>query len=267
MKKFLINLLCLFIPDKAARSRLRKKAQTVSDVDCMARKITLSKNGDIHTLPNGIKFYCPEYPWDFIQRVIVNRSEFFDRDILDGLQKHIPENAVILDIGANVGNHSLYWACLLGEGGRIHAFEPVRNTHAYLLKNIEINGFGGRITPRNIGLGDKTQAGEIAEYSATNSGAATIRETERENPHSLKIMALDEIDLGEKKIDFVKIDVEGYELKTLAGMRKTLSKYRPAVFIESFATYGRVKAFFSELGYQNPVSFRKHNYLFLPGKA
>jgi FkbM family methyltransferase len=285
MKKLIIHILAAFIPNKVKRKAFRRKYLFRWVHDCtnedirdmtnnLCRKLTLIKNDDIWTLPNGIKFFCPLYPWDLIQDIIVNSHNFYEHDTLIKLREYIPKNAVILDIGANIGNHSVFWAAEGAE--KIHSFEPIKQTFGILCKNIEINGFNKIITPHNIGLGDKSSGGEIMRSLAVNIGGTQIRSIEESNQYSLRIDRLDDMDLSLDKIDFIKIDVENFELKTLAGMKKTLEKYKPIVFIESYEFGGnypilknfesnapKVKEFFKALGYAAPVRFEPFDWLFV----
>jgi FkbM family methyltransferase len=239
----------------------------------------LVNNNDIWTLPNGAKFYCPQYPWDFIQNILVNKNEFFEQDILEELRKYIPQNAVILDVGANIGNHSIYWAGTINSS-KIHCFEPVQATFSMLLKNIELNKLQHIIIPHNIALGRSSSVAEILVQRPDNLGGTSIKTTaEDKSKFSMKIEALDGMDLGLDRIDFIKIDVEGFELETLVGMKKTIEKYRPTIFVEAFDkglisklpkgfTYGApaVKEFFRNLDYKKPIPFESYNWLFIPNK-
>ena len=227
------------------------------------RKISLQNNNDIWEMTNGVKFYLPNFPYDLIAKYIVFYNDFFESDILKSLEKYIPKDAVILDIGANIGNHSVYWA---SRGAKsIHSFEPMKQTYNNLVKNININGMEKIIKPYNIGLGDVKTVGEVAKNFSTNIGATQIKESEVQGVFSLKIERLDDIDLNEKKIDFVKIDVEYFEPKTLVGMQETLKKYKPIIFIEVFQRNRRfVKKFLKNLGYRKPKRFTGCNFLFLP---
>lgn len=285
MKKLIIHILAAFIPNKAKRKAFRKKYlfrwvhectnEDIKDMtNALCRKMTLLKNDDVWTLPVGVKLYCPLYPWDLIQEVIVNTHNFYEYDTLIMLRKYIPKNAVILDIGANIGNHSVFWAA---EGAvKIHSFEPIKETYGMLCKNIEINGFGEIIVPHNIGLGNQRSSGEIMRGFAVNIGGTLIHQTKEDRKYSLQIERLDDIDLGLDKIDFIKIDVENFELKTLAGMKKTLLRYKPILFIESYeigegypilkgfeSNAPKVKSFLKELGYTSPVRFEPYDWLFV----
>jgi FkbM family methyltransferase len=276
VRKFLVHLIAAFIPDSAKRKAFRNKYIYSSEfkilhnidenlsktTNNLARKMTLIKNDDVWTLQNGIKLYCPLYPWDFIQEIIVNTDNFFEYSILTQLRKYIPKGAIILDIGANIGNHSIFWG---SAAAKIHSFEPIRESYRMLCKNIELNRLSEVITPHNIALGDESSFGEILKAKAINIGATEVQSTLQGDRYSFRIERLDDIELGVERIDFVKIDVERYELKTLAGMRKTLEKYRPAVFIESFeVNTTKVVEFFNELGYIEPIAFIDSNWLFLP---
>ncbi len=124
MKKLGVNLICAMIPSKKLRGNIRtyfstdktdnqtKKIKCImEDIytrarDDLSRKMSLVANDDVWRIPNGVKFYLPLYPWDFIQRVIAESDDFYEIYMLRSLREYIPNNAVILDIGANIGNHS-----------------------------------------------------------------------------------------------------------------------------------------------------------------
>ncbi|MDR0741739.1 MAG: FkbM family methyltransferase [Rickettsiales bacterium] len=229
----------------------------------ICKKIHLNSRGDIWVLPNGIKLYVPLYPWDYIQEIIVDSDNFFEIDILRKCAAYIPENAVVLDVGANIGNHSIYWAAMCG-ARKIHAFEPLPASYDYLLKNIEINGLGDVITPHKFALGNKRGQGRIQKNYGNNIGMASIMENARQSGSEVRIERFDDLDISAEKVDFVKIDVEGFELKTLAGMRMMIARFHPAVLIETFAeSYAAVSDFFAKLGYGQKDKFADGNYLFV----
>lgn len=245
---------------KGAFRYLRMRLTTKHDV---CRKLSLQNNNDIWELTNGVKFYLPNFPYDLISKHIVFCNNFFEFEILNSLDKYIPENAVILDIGANIGNHSVYWASRGAK--RIHSFEPMIHTYNNLVKNININEIDKVVIPYNVGLGDVKSSGEIAKNYSTNIGGTQIKESKVSGRFSIKIEKLDDIDLKEEKIDFVKIDVEFFEPKTLVGMIETIKKYKPVIFIEVFKQNRRfVKKFLANLGYLKPKKYASNNYLFLP---
>jgi FkbM family methyltransferase len=281
MNKLFANLIASFVPNQKLRRKLRQKLQgnrAVSEVqkysDIVCRKLSLIQNEDTWTLPNGVKFCLPLYPWDSISRIIVDTDDFFERDILDGLLPYIQSDGIILDIGANIGNHAIFWAMCNG-ARKIYCFEPIQRTYGNLIRNIKINLLEGVIFPYNMALGDRHCSGEIAAHYATNTGGTSIKATHESRLSSLRIERLDDIDFGCDRICFCKIDVEGFELQTLAGMKNTLKKHRPTVFIEAMesgcgyalppgfqSTAPLVRDFFLKLGYKYEKIFPPYNHLF-----
>ena len=203
------------------------------------------------------KFYVPNYPIDFIQSEIVNAGAFYEIGILQKLRPYIRENAVILDIGANIGNHSIYWA-VKSDAKKIYSFEPVKETFKILKKNVEINELRNKIKIFNIGLSDQKIGGSISFFDSSNIGGTNIKQ----DPNgSLLLDKLDNIKIEEDTVDFVKIDVEGHELQVLQGGRETLLKYKPAIFVET--DDNRVHKYLTDLGYRLEKSFEGCNYLYL----
>ena len=206
------------------------------------------------------KLYVPNYPVDFIQSMIVDRGEFFESDILQELQPYIKKNAVILDIGANIGNHSVYWA-IKSEAKRIYSFEPLEDIFKILKKNTEINGLTEKVKLFNIGLSNEKTNGSISFYNPADIGRTSLKQNINGN---LLLNKLDNIKIKENAIDFIKIDVEGHELQVLQGARETLMKYKPIIFIESFPDKKpKVHEYLTNLGYRLEKSFRDNNYLYV----
>ncbi len=210
-----------------------------------------------------VKFYVPNYPLDLIQSHIVDRQEFFENDILRELQPYIKNDAVILDIGANIGNHSIYWA-MMNNARKIYSFEPIKDTFKILKKNIEINELSDKIKIFNLGLSNQKINGSISFFDYTNIGGTHVKQDPNGN---LLLDKLDNIKIEEDAVDFVKIDVEGHELEVLQGARETLLKYKPMIFIEIFPeNKTKVHEYLINLGYRLEKSFRDCNYLYLFNK-
>lgn len=209
---------------------------------------------------NNVNFYVPNYPYDYVQSQIVNNNQFYEQTILEELDSYIPNAATILDIGANIGNHSLYWT-KIHNAQKIHAFEPIRATFKILMKNIEINSLDGVIIPHNIGLSDESIKASVASFNAANIGGTSLQ---KNTAGDLVLERLDDMDLQCEHIDFVKIDVEGHELSALQGMVKTIAQYKPKIFIESFPEcYPAIDAFFKAHNYVLEKTFPDSNFLYV----
>lgn len=259
--KKLIKIRCMFIFDKKERKCKRMKLNNSflnyleyrqykknensikAKLNQIQKKMGLENN--IFQM-NNVKIYVPRYPLDLIQQYIVDRSEFFEYRSLKFLDIFINEKSNILDIGANIGNHSLYWGKVRNVNS-IHCFEPIKSTFDILKKNIEINNLSDKVTLHNVAVGDNTTKGSISWYKAHNIGATGIKESK---DGEFDIIRIDDIKF-KNKIDFIKIDVEGFELKALAGMKELIKRDKPVMIVESYGeAIPKVIKFLENLGYE-----------------
>jgi FkbM family methyltransferase len=172
-----------------------------------------------------ILFHVPYGDVDYIQKKLVANRSFYELNNLVGARKVMGEGAVIADIGANIGNHSLFFAVCC-RAAHVYAFEPVRTNFDILARNVELNRLQN-VTLFNRPVGVAGEGAAIASYKLRNTGATII---ERDNASTLKYMSLD--DVAFSRLDFVKIDVEGQQKDVIRGSERTLRKFRPKVMIE-----------------------------------
>jgi FkbM family methyltransferase len=179
----------------------------------------------------------------FGQTLIINKevaSSFRRHGVLDWLGIAVIEfvltqrkQALTLDVGANIGNHTLVMARF---AHKVYAFEPQVATGIRLADNVRLNGLTNvDILP--YGLADKDEA--ISLFVATDGigGATTyVKDSARSNAQVVMSQvrngdrALDEI--GVDAVDFIKIDVEGFEFNALSGLQRHIQKSRPIVLME-----------------------------------
>lgn len=209
---------------------------------------------------NGVRFYVPNYPRDLIQSYLVDTKQFYELDQLKRVEKYIKKGDVILDVGANMGNHSLYWANE-GKAKKIYAFEPLPEAFDILKTNVEINNLQGKVIPLNIGLSSKKTNGRAFVLVDDNIGGTSISQDPEGN---LKLERLDDIIFDEQHIDLVKIDVEGHELYVLQGARNTLLKYKPVIYIEIWnENVVKVHDYLTKMGYILQENIAHENYLYV----
>ena len=144
----------------------------------------------------------------------------------------VDRRGVALDIGANVGNHSILFARAFD---RVHAFEPNPGLWAKLERNIALNHLHNIMVHR-IGAADKQGSFPLFDVDGDNQGLATFLNVEQyERPlrqiGTARTEALDDY-LADERIDAVKIDVQGWEPQVLKGMRRILERDRPVVWTE-----------------------------------
>ena len=194
------------------------------------------------------KFYLPHYPKDCISNIMVNSDDYWDNwsgGALAIIDKYLSDNAVILDIGANIGSHTVYWA-LERFAHKIYAFEPLLDTFNILKTNIELNQINDRVNIYNVGLSDEDCNGTVAMYNEMNIGGTSFRKAE---DGEAKFCPLDSIVISEK-IDLIKIDVEGAEVRVLEGAKKTIVKNKPVIVIETFNHKDEVDNFMQSISYE-----------------
>ncbi|MFN2423590.1 MAG: FkbM family methyltransferase [Cryomorphaceae bacterium] len=140
-----------------------------------------------------------------------------------------------MDIGANIGCYTLIAAKLVGSRGKVYAFEPVSNVHERLKFNIGLNGFKNVTAEKKAVYESKGQL-KLYVSSAENTGMSGIfhRAGMSGKIENVEAVKLDEYITahGIKRLDAVKIDIEGSEFYALKGMEKTLAELKPVLIIE-----------------------------------
>lgn len=150
---------------------------------------------------------------------------------LSVIKKHLSPGDTFVDIGANIGQHSLFASQVIGTSGQVISFEPIPRIYEQFKKSVDINNFEN-IDVYNLGCGSKEEELEI--FSAEgNIGASSIVDSSRNtSKEKIKLAAADSILTKYGKVSFIKIDVEGYEYFALQGLENTIEKYKPKMLIE-----------------------------------
>ncbi len=212
MKNFLIKF--YKINEKIILFSGMKKYKTIQKGGQWIRSLLKSNFVEVE----GHKMYLD--PLDSLRISIYKSYEELETKLVKDIVKN---GNVVVDIGANIGYYTLLFAKLVGEKGKVFAFEPEPNNFDLLKKNIEINGY------KNINLINKAvsnKSGKIKLY--LNDVNTSCHSLIAENPNN-QYIEIDSIKLDDffeinQKIDFIKIDVEGAELESLKGMSNLLNQ-------------------------------------------
>lgn len=156
------------------------------------------------------------------------------------LSKELKKGMVCLDVGGNIGYYTLFESNIVGENGKVIAIEPSPPNFQHLKKNLEIQNTEN-VDAYNFAAGDKDGEINFLVYEESN-GSFTIPDGETTDlPGELiKVQAkrldtfLDE--LKQDHVDFVRMDVEGYESHIIGGMTNTIKKSKPMFQIEVHAS-------------------------------
>ncbi len=166
----------------------------------------------------------------FVGRGLELYGEWCDAE-LAALGQMLRPGDVVLDVGANIGTHTLFFAQKVAPGGVVYGFEPQRITYEYLCANLALNGLHNAI-PLQAAVGEAP--GEITipllDQSKQQNFAALNVEGHAAG-EAVRLMPIDALAL--KRCNLIKIDVEGMERKVLKGAEKTIAACRPFLFVEN----------------------------------
>lgn len=168
---------------------------------------------------------------DYVFETIREKNNFYENELLNKWKRYLSDSKVVFDVGANLGNHTLFWAKKLNTDV-IYSFEPYIPNFERLLHNVQ-NNLLDNVYPINKAIGKKEGYTCVKEFHEDNYGGTTLNE-EIQSEGEIEVITIDSF-VKEKKIesvDFIKIDTEGYEVSVLDGAQKTISKYYPDLWIE-----------------------------------
>ncbi len=165
-------------------------------------------------------------------KTLIKRNDF-EPKMVKLFQTLIKADDLVIDVGANIGCTSI----LFGElADRVISFEPSPTTFNLLQRNVKQSGLVN-IKLHNFALGSSRSMSEITYASSNRSGGFISNKTNISTGHiteKIEIEKLDEIIniLNISKIDFIKIDVEGFEKEVIEGAKNTINKFKPIIVLE-----------------------------------
>lgn len=247
----------------------RKDKSEIENIEKHEHIFKLQKYNSI--TENGVLMYLPllksTEKSDILQSGIFFKEDFHEVEFLSIVKdKYLKAGMVILDIGANIGNHSVYFS-KIGKAKKIYAFEPIKSTYDMLCKNIEINDLKDIVYPNNCAVGEGTGKAKVESYNPLNIGATHLSLAEESNASGtdiggIQIISIDDFSIRDQ-VDFIKIDVEGFEVNVIKGMKQLLKKDKPILWIEIFQdNYQEMLTLLNELGYSMIEKLDEADYIF-----
>lgn len=155
---------------------------------------------------------------------IVKYRDFWEFELFTKWSDFFPNKGLMLDIGANIGSHCLQFKENFPDL-EIYAFEPFLENFSLLKQNTQRYN---DVKCFNLGVGSRNSIVHFDNGHEFNSGVVSIV-PESENPNI--VLALDTFTF-DKKVEFIKIDVEGHELSAFEGMKNLLLKDKPLIWLE-----------------------------------
>jgi FkbM family methyltransferase len=203
------------------------------------------------------------YPNDGAAR-LTYYFNYHEPEIFRFLDKYLQPNSVFVDVGANIGCYTLFASKRVGEKGKVLAFEPQPLTYRRLVENIQSNRSSNVIAePYAVGR----ESGPLQVVSMADTARTYTQEVIVENPSRAiqgieicQAVSLDDYfrDHPIYRIDYIKIDVEGFEFEVLLGAMRTLTVSVPLLIqielfdelqVRSTGEAMPVQEFLTNLGY------------------
>jgi len=174
----------------------------------------------------------------------------YEVDNLSAFAAAITPGASVYDVGANVGIYTLLASLKACAYGRVYAFEPLARNLRYLHRHVAINHLQNCLI-MEVAVSDTEGTQRLSAAPWDHSMARLSPDGELEIP----TVTLDRCIYGEKGLrppNVIKIDVEGAELPVLRGASRTLTEYRPCLFIEIHGTqqHRECREFLAAKGYR-----------------
>ncbi len=194
----------------------------------------------------------------------------FERAEIEALCSYAHRDSTAIDVGANIGIHTVVLATAIGTGGRVLAFEPAPENVGRLWRNLCINGISNvDVFPLAIEASGESAALYLSDDPAFHSTSVVAAERRAGRALTVAASSLDTVwnEAGRPSVSVVKIDVEGTEEGVLEGARELLAACHPALLIEikSARRLVNIKRFLAPYDYlpKQPSGFMRWNYLFV----
>lgn len=157
----------------------------------------------------------------------------FEPEMVSLFKSLIQPTDTVLDIGANIGCTSLLFGDL---ARKVYSFEPSPTTHRWLVQNVRIAKLNN-VEPINLGLGKDAGTFELTFAPNNRSGGFVSNLTNASEGHQVEQITIAKGDdfIREQqiaKVDFIKIDVEGFEQSVIEGLAETIAREQPIVALE-----------------------------------
>lgn len=176
---------------------------------------------------------------DKIAYFIRTQKTFWDVDQLEYIAMVAPVGGVYLDVGANIGNHAVFFGTFCAD--HVVAVEPHPRLHDILRRNLDANGLADRCTVVPVGISESAGTGAISlrDEHADNIGAShVVAGQAAAGDGVVTLQRLDDLlddlapSLPNLPITFLKIDVEGMEMGVLRSSARLLRTHQPQILVE-----------------------------------
>ncbi|MGB7758024.1 MAG: FkbM family methyltransferase [Salinisphaera sp.] len=221
-------------------------AETVAPTSCCEHLSFFHKR-------RAVNFHLPDLN-DHIQRILYHQRNFYELEMLEDIATIAHKNDILLDVGANIGNHSVFLG-IFTNASKVYSFEPHPDTFSVLQKNISANGLSSKVEIFRKGIGKTPGKASFGYYDKSNTGMAKLYEDAAGDVETTSLDSF--LQPLDGRISVIKMDIEGMELTALMGAVKIIERHAPTIYIEAAETayFREIEAFLGRFGYVPKARF------------
>lgn len=200
--------------------------------------------------------------WKVVTRdgiTLFSLRDFDPAPLSDPELRSLAQGQNVLDLGGNIGMVALYMAHKVGPSGHVWVYEPDQKNQHLLRAHMELNGVANvTLVPAGVWQ----ESGTLTFYEGGTYTSSFVKTNYiSENPAQYKETSVPVVSLDDEyekyqweRLDFIKMDIEGSEVKALLGAKRLLSELSPVLLIETHESEGKntaseVRDFLVSLGY------------------
>jgi FkbM family methyltransferase len=195
------------------------------------------------------KIDLPFEDTDYIQGSIRRTGAPYELEMLEAMAAVLDAGDLVLDVGANIGNHTLFLAAVAG--ARVAAYEPDPRLTDAIERSAEANDFGNLIAVRTVAVSDTPGELTLVDDVDGNLGGQHLVTDETATGRRVPVIRLDD-EQQDARVRAMKIDVEGYEINVLEGARELIERDHPDLWVECLDVdhYASISQAITPLGYR-----------------
>ncbi|RNF84357.1 FkbM family methyltransferase [Montanilutibacter psychrotolerans] len=201
---------------------------------------------------------------DHISKGILSSKAFYESELLRAVGAKLSPGDWVLDVGANIGNHTVFFARV--RGCNVVSFEPNPEAFHFLKENVRLNAVESLVRLHPLAVGSGPGRVSMVSSMANNLGATRFGVDEN---GEVEVVRLDDMPIG-GRVALLKVDVEGMDLAVLRGAQATIEKHRPMIVCEAQTPeeFEEIHTLLAQHGYSVLGCFNATaTYLFMPAKT
>lgn len=208
------------------------------------------------------RLLLPDFSTDAIQKHIAQSGQVYEPGLVEDVLDRCPPGSVIIDVGANIGNHTIAWAS--AGGCSVVAYEPNPRLAELIRQSAALNHVQDRVRVMQTAVGESESVSRLVVSDPSNLGggrlvdvqepASSEREEDVSEGYEVQVAPLDP---PGGPIGVIKIDVEGFEVAVLRGAAGLIAEHHPLLYVEclDFQHFNEILELVSELGYAYEETF------------